>query len=95
MTQVKACTNLRQFNAIVQNMQTRFDLTQADIPKQWYNLAADLPTPLQPPLGPDGKPVNPDMLKPVFPTNLIEQEVSHGRPPSGAARGRRPTSSTT
>ena len=59
--------------------EVKIHLSESEMPKQWYNLAADLPTPLQPPLGPDGKPVNPDMLKPVFPTNLIEQEVSTQR----------------
>lgn len=54
-------------------------LKEEDIPKQWYNLAADLPTPLQPPLGPDGNPIGPEMLAPVFPMNLIEQEVSQER----------------
>jgi tryptophan synthase beta chain len=54
-------------------------LSEKDMPKQWYNLAADLPTPLQPPLGPDGNPISPDMLAPVFPMNLIEQEVSPER----------------
>ena len=54
-------------------------LAEKDIPRQWYNLAADLPTPLQPPLGPDGKPITPDMLAPVFPMNLIEQEVCQDR----------------
>jgi tryptophan synthase beta chain len=54
-------------------------LSEKDMPRQWYNLAADLPTPLQPPLGPDGNPVSPDMLAPVFPMNLIEQEVSSER----------------
>ena len=54
-------------------------LNESDIPRQWYNLAADLPTPLLPPLGPDGNPVTPDMLAPVFPMNLIEQEVSANR----------------
>lgn len=58
---------------------SKFLLSDGDIPKQWYNIAADLPTPMQPPLGPDGKPINPDMLKPVFPDNLIEQEVSRQR----------------
>ena len=52
---------------------------EADVPRQWYNLAADLPNPLLPPLGPDGKPVSPDQLAPVFPMNLIEQEVSQER----------------
>jgi tryptophan synthase beta chain len=54
-------------------------LSEEDIPKQWYNLAVDLPTPLQPPLGPDGNPIGPEMLAPVFPMNLIEQEVSQER----------------
>ena len=60
-------------------MQTRVILTEDEMPKQWYNLAADLPSPMLPPLGPDGKPVSPDMLAPVFPMNLIEQEVSQER----------------
>ena len=34
---------------------------------------------MQPPLGPDGNPITPDMLAPVFPMNLIEQEVSQER----------------
>ena len=54
-------------------------LAEKDIPRQWYNLAADLPTPLQPPLGPDGNPITPDMLAPVFPMNLVEQEVCQDR----------------
>lgn len=54
-------------------------LDESEMPRQWYNLAADLPTPLRPPLGPDGKPITPDMLAPVFPMNLIEQEVSTQR----------------
>lgn len=54
-------------------------LGEKDIPRKWYNLAADLPTPMQPPLGPDGKPITPDMLSAVFPDNLIEQEVSQER----------------
>jgi tryptophan synthase beta chain len=54
-------------------------LREDEIPRQWYNLAADLPTPLLPPLGPDGNPVTPEALTPVFPMNLIEQEVSQQR----------------
>jgi len=52
-------------------------LTEEELPRQWYNLLADIK--LNPPLGPDGKPVTPDMLSPVFPMNLIEQEVSTQR----------------
>lgn len=58
---------------------TKILLSEDEMPRQWYNLAADLPTPMLPPLGPDGNPISPDMLAPVFPMNLIEQEVSTQR----------------
>ena len=58
---------------------TKVVMDEKDLPRRWYNLAADLPTPPLPPLGPDGKPVKPEMLRPVFPDNLIEQEVSTKR----------------
>jgi tryptophan synthase beta chain len=58
---------------------TKFILSEQEMPRQWYNLAADFPKPMLPPLGPDGNPVSPDMLAPVFPMNLIEQEVSQDR----------------
>lgn len=54
-------------------------LDESEMPREWYNLQADLPHPLPPPLGKDGKPVKPEDLMPVFPTNLIEQEVSTKR----------------
>ncbi|MDD5503861.1 MAG: TrpB-like pyridoxal phosphate-dependent enzyme [Candidatus Omnitrophica bacterium] len=54
-------------------------LEEKDIPRQWYNIVADLKGPIMPPLGPDGKPVTADMLASVFPMNLIEQEVSTKR----------------
>jgi tryptophan synthase beta chain len=57
----------------------KITLDEKHMPKQWYNLAADLPSPLQPPLGPDGNPISPQMLEKVFPMNLIEQEVSRER----------------
>lgn len=60
-------------------MSVKILLEESEIPRQWYNLAADLPTPMQPPLGPDGKPISPEMLAPVFPMNIIEQEVSQER----------------
>jgi len=59
---------------------TRILLAEDEIPKQWYNIQADMPHPLQPPLHPKtGKPVGPQDLAPVFPMNLIEQEVSTQR----------------
>src|SRR3974390_731460 len=61
-------------------MQTRFDLTQADIPKTWYNLLADFPQPLPPPLHPATKqPVPPEALLAIFPENLVKQEMSAER----------------
>lgn len=55
-------------------------LNDDEIPRQWYNIQADMPKPMSPPLHPaTGKPVGPDDLAPVFPMNLIEQEVSQQR----------------
>jgi len=55
-------------------------LEDHEIPRQWYNIQADLPRPLRPPLHPaTGKPVGPDDLAPIFPMNIIEQEVSQER----------------
>lgn len=59
------------------SQQTRFDLTQADIPSAWYNLNADFPEPLPPPLHPGTKqPMPPEALEAIFPKNLIAQEIS-------------------
>jgi len=55
-------------------------LSEQDMPKKWYNIQADLPNPLPPPLNPaTGAPITPDMLSPILPMNLIEQEVSTER----------------
>jgi len=58
---------------------TKILLDEAEIPRQWYNVAADLPNPPAPPLGPDGKPIGPEALAAIFPPALIEQEVSAAR----------------
>jgi len=55
-------------------------LDQKDMPTHWYNVLPDLPEPLAPPLHPaTGKPVTPDDLKPIFPMELIKQEMSQDR----------------
>ncbi len=54
-------------------------LGDKEMPRQWYNIQADLPHPLPPPVDKSGKPIGPEALAPVFPMNLIEQEVSTQR----------------
>ncbi len=60
--------------------QIKVVLQDNEIPRQWYNIQADLPKPMSPPLNPGtGKPLAPEDLAPVFPMNIIEQEVSQKR----------------
>jgi len=55
-------------------------LTEKEIPTHWYNIQADMPTPLQPPLNPvTGNPVTPEDLMAIFPEELIKQEMSAER----------------
>jgi tryptophan synthase beta chain len=58
----------------------KYLLEDAQLPENWYNLAADLPGPLAPVLHPGtGQPVGPDDLAPLFPPALIEQEMTTER----------------
>jgi tryptophan synthase beta chain len=58
----------------------KYLLDESRIPKSWYNLMADLPSPPPPVLHPGTmKPVGPDDLAPLFPMSLIMQEVSTER----------------
>jgi len=60
--------------------QKKFLLTEKDIPEQWYNIQADMPNPMLPPLHPGTKqPLGPDDLAPLFPMELIKQEMSSER----------------
>ncbi len=55
-------------------------LSEKDIPKRWYNIVPDLPSPPEPVLHPaTGKPISPEDLSAIFPISLIEQEVSTSR----------------
>jgi len=59
---------------------TKILLDESEQPTQWYNVVADLPEPMAPPLHPGThEPVGPDDLAPLFPMALIEQEVSTER----------------
>ncbi len=55
-------------------------LSEKEMPRKWYNIQADMPNPMQPPLNPaTKKPAGPDDLSPIFPMSLIEQEMSQER----------------
>jgi tryptophan synthase beta chain len=59
---------------------TKFTLDEDRIPRAWYNIAADLPTPAPPVLHPGtGQPIGPADLAPLFPMELIKQVVSQDR----------------
>ncbi|MCQ8903093.1 MAG: TrpB-like pyridoxal phosphate-dependent enzyme [Methanothrix sp.] len=61
-------------------MRSKILLDEEDIPKRWYNVAADLPRPLDPPLNPaTHEPLKPEDLEPIFPKSLIRQEMSTER----------------
>ncbi|MEM4188041.1 MAG: TrpB-like pyridoxal phosphate-dependent enzyme [Candidatus Hadarchaeum sp.] len=60
--------------------QMKYLLDEEEIPKAWYNIQADLPSPLDPPLNPATKePIGPQDLARIFPMELIKQEVSQER----------------
>ncbi|MBI3142932.1 MAG: TrpB-like pyridoxal phosphate-dependent enzyme [Bacteroidetes bacterium] len=57
--------------------QKKFLLSERDIPRQWYNIQAHMPNAMHPPLHPGTlEPIGPADLAPLFPMELIKQEVS-------------------
>lgn len=59
---------------------TKILLSENEMPRQWYNIMADMPNKPLPPLNPaTGKPVGPEDLSVIFPMELIKQEVSTER----------------
>ena len=55
-------------------------LSESEMPRQWYNIIADMPNKPMPPLHPvTRQPVGPADLAPIFPMELIKQEVSSER----------------
>lgn len=60
--------------------QTKYILDEKRMPTHWYNVLPDLPKPLPPPLHPGTKqPLGPEDLAPLFPMELIKQEMSSER----------------
>src|SRR6478609_6372867 len=58
----------------------KYLLEEDRLPRDWYNIVADLPRPPEPVLHPGTlQPVGPQDLEPLFPTALIQQEVSAER----------------
>lgn len=61
-------------------MDTKILLSEKEIPTRWYNITPDLPEQLPPPLHPaTGQPIGPKDLSPLFPMEIIKQEVSAER----------------
>ncbi|MEX2532687.1 MAG: TrpB-like pyridoxal phosphate-dependent enzyme, partial [Nitriliruptoraceae bacterium] len=59
---------------------TKVLLDESEIPTHWYNIIADLPAPPPPPLHPGThEPIGPEALQPLFPMELIRQEVTTDR----------------
>jgi tryptophan synthase beta chain len=60
--------------------QHKIYLTEQEVPRQWYNIVADIKPLLSPPLDPGtGQPLDPSKLRAIFPESLIEQEISDQR----------------
>src|SRR5687768_6914825 len=64
----------------ISRTQRRFVMPESELPTHYYNIAADLPVPLPPPLHPGTRePIGPADLAPLFPMEIIKQEVSADR----------------
>jgi tryptophan synthase beta chain len=58
----------------------RINLSESEMPQEWYNIIPDLPAPLPPYLHPaTGEPIGPADLAPIFPMELIRQELAPER----------------
>ena len=66
-----------QKTAFVKMKNRKITLEEKEIPEKWYNIVADMPNKPLPPLHPGTKqPIGPEALAPLFPEELIKQEVS-------------------
>lgn len=65
---------------MIEDGRTKVLLSVDEVPKKWYNILADLPEPLPMPLDPGtNEPIGPEALAPIFPMEVIRQEVSPDR----------------
>ena len=85
-----AATSPPRNRVVIMSDTRKYLLREDQIPRSWYNIQADLPSPAAPVLHPGtGQPIGPDDLAPLFPMALIGQEVSQDReieiPDPGAA----------
>lgn len=72
--------HLRLSNGCRARASLNVDSKSIEIPRQWYNLIADLPVKPPPPLHPKTfEPIKPEDLSPLFPDELIKQEASSER----------------
>lgn len=72
--------HLRLSNGCRARASLNADSKSVEIPRQWYNLIADLPVKPPPPLHPKTfEPIKPEDLSPLFPDELIKQEASNER----------------
>ncbi len=61
-------------------MENKIQLSEQEIPRFYYNIMADMPNKPLPPLHPGTRqPLTPDLLEPLFPKDLIQQEMSSER----------------
>lgn len=59
---------------------TSFPLRADQIPTHWYNINADMPTPMAPPLHPGTRqPASLSDMTAIFPQNIVEQEMCSDR----------------
>ena len=68
-------------------MEKKTVLRDEEMPKQWYNVVADMPNAPAPPLGPDGKPIGPEALAAIFPMAILLNSsigTTQKRPGSGS-----------
>jgi tryptophan synthase beta chain len=62
------------------SIKAKIVLDEEEIPKVWYNIQADMPSLPEPPLNPMTKePVKPADFVPIFPMEIVRQEVSTER----------------